>query len=264
MTKFTVLFFFLLCMCTVASLQAQDKKQPRENLVEEDPLPPDTGSKPKFVPRVGEKFDVVLNYGLPSSGAPAVAPMNNLGSSTVSLWFSFNKVLNERLAVKAMPGLTWTTLNFSVAQSTPRQFPTPDTALSPVRTPYTSDIFRLFYFELPLAVTLTAQRDAKQRPIVFFDIGASIGYRPFAASYERTYDTSTLTVAERFEPVPNVSRWRGTAFVRVVYRFIGLQLQYRFIDVFFNDAGYGANASKGGANGYPKLPPIELGVSIVL
>jgi hypothetical protein len=247
-----------------AAMHGQDKKTARENLVEEDPIPADTSTTPKFVPRVGEKFDLVFNYTIPVSGAPAIAPMNILNSGNVSFYLSFNRIINKHIALKAMPGMSWYTLNFSVPTSTARRFPTPDTTLSSARTPFTSDIIRSFFFELPLAFTYTIQRDIKERPYVFIDVGASIGYKPFGSAYDRTYDAGSLTITERFEPIPNTQRWRVAAFVRVVYRLIGLHLNYRFTDVFFTDQGYGANAAQGGTNPYPRIPQLELGLTIVL
>ncbi len=227
-------------------------------------------AKEQFEPKPGERFDLIFNFSFPIvPAAPSdqvPVSFNPFQSNTISLMFSYNFVLNRRITLRTFPGFTWYKLSFQQGDAS-KLFPSTATDITKLST-VTSETLRAFYLEFPLALSWVIERDEREKPLIYWDIGGSFGFiAPLIGTteYERIRGTDSQSITETFKPIPNFQTWRFTALTRIVYKFVGLHVQYRLNELFYTDKGYSSNnITEPGTNSYPTLPKLEVGITIVL
>jgi hypothetical protein len=217
---------------------------------------PDTSGQPgRFRPRGPEKFDLLFNYTFRVGGMAGYDTVPaNATSGSVFIGASYNVVLSPIWTIKLQGGLNSYSLNFD--QSSKKRFPTTADSL------FSEEKIRALYIEFPIALSYVLARDAEQgKRRSFIDLGVTFGYR-LQSWYETRRVVGNSGIFSQTDNYPGLAPFRMGAYVKAVYRFVGLYFYWRLTEVFQTNTTFIRRDRSEGT--YPKIGPFELGLSIVL
>jgi hypothetical protein len=205
--------------------------------------------------RSGDRFDVYFTRGFLLGGEfQDTVKFNSAFSGSTCLGVGFNLFITRALSLRVSPGINFYSVQFS--QPAEKKFPTDD------NSEFTYERVRTLYFELPLSVgqVISRKNDKIQ---VYLEGGAIVGYKITDNVRQfRAADNARIRIPQ----FPGINPWRGDVFAKLVYRFLALEVRYRFTR-FFTDAPFdtyynGTPAAPGSIR--PRIPGFEFAIGIVL
>lgn len=256
----------LLKMLVVLSpilMEAQTETEEKETQFEKITRTP-------FSTQNNQRFDILFTRGFLITRQDAAfdsVPVNAARSGTNVLALGFNIPLSYRFSVDIQPGIAFFRLYFFQREG--KLFP--DTIL------HESQKLRVSYLEMPVCIRTNlsfTEKDGKKIPVAFLQVGASAGLRMGSSYKTQTRDLNNVLTTSKYHFVEGLDPLRYTGFLRLVYKSLGINVLYRFNDVFLQGRTY--SYSRNGVNypvprndpasgkTYPRLGEFEFGLTVVL
>jgi len=198
-------------------------------------------------------------------GASAVdsVPLNGFGSGTFSIQVGIKKYLiAQRAGLRFSPGVSFTTYDYN--QTDLKRFPSiPDTLIS-----FEQERQNLTLLELPIGIFVDLNKDEDNDPRFFVEAGGYIGFLVGARYRSRYVDGNGLRIENRISRLQRLDseyeRLRYGIYARLGYKWASVYFGMRLTNVwdeFANDI-----TSPTGTTDYrnPSIPPMELGISLIL
>lgn len=250
--------WFLLGLLSWTTLLAQER---------DSVLSPQDIERPTFQADVGDPpqtIELLFNRSfLVGANRIDTVPLNTFNSGSYSLGLSFRIPLaNNLVGFRLAPSISWLRLVYN--QSANKTFPTLADTLGP---PLDRERHQLTALDLPVSFYYNITRDEDRDPRFFLEVGGYVGYL-IGANYKQRYDDSDIRVTNRLGQLQRLEgqfeRLRYGLFGRVGFKWISLYANYRLTRVFgeFTHPELRPRASDSFRN--PEIPPLELGVSILL
>ncbi|MCI4668605.1 MAG: hypothetical protein MRZ79_10765 [Bacteroidia bacterium] len=214
------------------------------------------------------RFSLVFARTLMLSGSsPDSVPINATGSGTYSIsgglkFFMYRDIVGLRFA----PGLSWTQITYESTNL--KTFPVIKDSTS---NSIDQERHTIVHGEASLSLFTNLTRDEDGDPIIFLEAGGNVGYIISANYRQRFTDDNGLRHKEKLRDLETVEDANGSrefvplkygVFGRVGYKWAALTFQYRLSDIFdeFTDDIFLPENKVGFKN--PKIPPIEIGLTI--
>jgi hypothetical protein len=271
MNLFKLIFLFLyICFGAYSALIAQlqdttsQTQRNRETQLEKITRTP-------FSTQNNQRFDFLFTRGfLINTDASEFdsVPVNAARSGTNTLAMGFNLPLSYRFSIDVQPGIAFFRLYFE--QRAEKRFPTDSAG-------YDYQKMRASYLELPVCLRINvgfSDKNGKRVPSSFIQLGGSAGFRVGSSYKFRFRDENDVLQTLKYHAVEGLEPLRYTAFGRFVYKSIGLNIMYRFNEVFTTNKGFGYTrnnityvAPRTDPNSnrlFPKMSDIEFGITIML
>ncbi len=257
-TRIGQVFFITLCFISSCVWGQVGDTSSSDTLV----TPKNTNKLMKY-----QRFDILLSRGFLLSEGPdaATAPINSARSGTSHLSLGFNLVLSHRLSIDLEPGFSFFRIYFSDGGE--KRFPVSDSA------GFSKEKLRIAYLDLPVCLRMNIAYEDEVTPIAFIQAGVGIGRR-IGSSYKfTTNDTKGNEYAMKSYKAEGLELYRLYALGRLIYKRIGVQVTYRFSDIFqqnlkTNSVSTGnipvPRTTNVGGVGYPRFANWEFGFSIII
>lgn len=264
-----ILICFLGWFSAIPMASAQQEKNPQSSGTDKETQFEKITRTP-FSTQNNQRFDILFTRGFLITRQDAAfdsVPLNAARSGTNVLSLGFNLPLSYRYSIDFQPGVAFFRLYFF--QRSGKTFP--DTIL------HESQKLRVSYLEFPMCfrtnLTFT-EKDGKKKPVAFFQIGGSAGLRLGSSYKMETRDANNVLTTGKYHFVEGLIPLRYTGFVRLVYKSLGINVMYRFNEVFDSSKSYGY--SRNGINynvpksdpvsgyKYPRIGEFEFGLTLVL
>lgn len=213
--------------------------------LEQDTLPP--------VQRKG-LFNFVFNRSfLLISDFRTDVPLNSAQSGTSSIGISFNKAFSPKWGFHFQP--TFKTLGLAFRNTMERSFPNdPDTTLAMQK-------YRMYYFATDNGLRYNFKRDEKNRPVIFVEIGISLGFL-VGNSEKKTKYFPKEKIKTKSSTIQDLNRWYSAVYLKANYRWLGLYANYRLTHIFLKSRTYRFDLNDN--RPYPIFPNVEFGFCIVI
>lgn len=204
--------------------------------------------------RSAEKFNIVFNRGfIVTQSSNDSVPVKGSASGTTFIGLSFNKLLSPRFAIQFQPGFSGYKF----------EFPAKPEKIFPTRgdTVYRYERLRFFYIDIPIGLRYNLVRDSRYRAVSFIEFGGSIGYH-IASSTKRSRMIGDQEIKEKLSGAGEVNKLRVCLYIKAHYRFLGIWINSRITNVYDPNKTYFTD--DGRVEKYPRLPSIEIGLSVTL
>ena len=218
-------------------------------------------NKPTDPPRTNS---LILTRGL-MLGASAVdsVPLNGFASGTFSLQIGIKKYLiGNSAGLRFSPGVSFTTYDYN--QTDIKRFPSiPDSVIN-----FERERQNLTFVELPIGIFVDFNHDEDGDTKFFVEAGGYIGYLLGARYQTRYSDGNGLRVDNQISRLQRLEseyqRLRYGIYARAGYKWASLYFGMRLTPVW--DEFANEITSPTGSTNYvnPTIPPMELGISIIL
>jgi hypothetical protein len=243
--------------------EKQEEKQNKETQFEKITRTP-------FSTQNSQRFDILFTRGFLITRQDAAfdsVPINAARSGTNVLAMGFNIPLSYRFSVDIQPGIAFFRLYFF--QRAEKTFP--DTIQ------HESQKLRVSYLELPICFRTNLsfiEKDGKKIPVAFIQAGVSAGLRMGSSYKMKTRDQNNVLVTSKLHFIEGLDPLRYAGFLRLVYKSLGINVLYRFNDVFLSGRTYSYDrngvsypvpkSDPAGSARYPKIGEFEFGITLVL
>lgn len=223
-----------------------------------------------FSTQNNQRFDILFTRGFLITRQDAAfdsVPINAARSGTNVLAMGFNIPLSYRFSVDVQPGVAFFRLYFF--QRAGKTFP--DTVN------HESQKLRISYFELPICFRTNlsfTEKEGKKIPVAFIQAGVSAGLRIGSSYKMKTRDENNILVTSKHHFIEGLDPLRYTGFLRLVYKSLGINVLYRFNDVFLSGRTYSYDrngvsysvpkSNPSGSALYPKIGEFEFGLTLML
>ncbi|MEM6261781.1 MAG: outer membrane beta-barrel protein [Bacteroidota bacterium] len=225
------------------------------------------------------RFDLVFQRSFLLGAADATFPMQSTsGSYFVGLGFKFG-FLNNKLGIRAQPGINWLRLNYSTNDDL-----FPESSILPQDSSQQNATFeiqrhRLTYFEVPLGIYFNISQDEDLNPKAFIEAGGFISYLFAEMLKEGTRANESAPLIRTKTPeiayIGSDQRLRYGLYARAGYRWFALFASLRLSDVFEpgavirNSADEAVVGTDGELLSVPQktedmVPQLQIGVTIFL
>jgi hypothetical protein len=271
MYKILILTCTLFCfsVSVLCAQQEEDKVQTDRERDKETQLEKIT--RTPFSTQNNQRFDFLFTRGfLINTNASDMdsVPVNAARSGTNTLAMGFNFPISPRVSIDVQPGIAFFRLYFE--QRDEKRFPTDSGG-------YEYQKMRASYLELPVCIRINVgftEKNEKRVPVSFIQLGGSAGLRVGSSYKFRFRDANEVQQTLKYHFVEGLEPLRYTVFGRFVYKSIGLNIMYRFNDIFTTKQGYGFTrndityrAPRTDPNStrlFPKMSDIEFGITIMI
>lgn len=262
--------FLLLISCASFSLLAQVNPPPPDpitqpDLNQADPMESMDAESVKVGDDRARNFSLVFNRGLMLTGAsPDTVPLNGNSSGSYSIGGGIRiPIIKDAVRLRVTPSISWT--HFTYDQTNLKTFPTVADSLP---QQLTLEKHTLMFGGLPVGVMINMSRDEDGDPRFFVEMGGYVGYL-LGANYKTRYkDSEGLRVKNKRRDLEGIEnefeRLRYGLYARAGYKWASLYFSFRLSDVFdeFTNPSLRPTSFEGYRN--PKIPPMEIGISVFL
>jgi hypothetical protein len=223
-----------------------------------------------FSTQNNQRFDILFTRGFLITRQDAAfdsVPVNAARSGTNVLSLGFNLPLSYRYSIDLQPGIAFFRMYFFQRQG--KTFP--DTLL------HESQKLRVSYLEMPVCFRTNlsfTEKDGKKKPVAFIQVGGSAGLRLGSSYKMETRDANNVLTTTKHHFVEGLIPLRYTGFVRLVYKSLGINVMYRFNEVFDSSRSYSyvrngvtyaiPKSDPAGGYRYPHIGEFEFGLTLVL
>jgi hypothetical protein len=191
-------------------------------------------------------------------------PLNGVGSGSYSIHGGIKINLARNIVgIRISPGVAWNRLAYS--QNDLKTFPTinDSLALTPERERHL-----LFYADLPISFYVNLSRDEDGDSKLFLEAGGYVSYL-LGASYKRkSPDGNDLTVIYLERNLQRLDEeWQALrygVFGRIGYKWASLYFGFRLSPLLDDFTNQGRQPNGSAAYQNPTIPPMELGLSLLL
>jgi hypothetical protein len=254
-----IITWILLGMFSCSWLLAQDTDSTAipETLPERPTFRSETGDAPQML-------QIIFNRGfILNGGSIDTMPLNTFNSGTYSLGVSYQKSFAKNtLGLRVAPSISWLRLAYN--QSDAKTFPTltDSTGIQLDRERH-----QMTSVDLPISIYVNITKDEDQDPRFFVELGGYVGYL-IGANYKARFDNNDIRYTTRLGRLQRLEgqfeRFRYGVFGRIGYKWVSLYAMMRLTPVFgeFTNEVIRPKPASGYRN--PEIPPIELGISLLL
>lgn len=210
-----------------------------------------------------ELYDFVIERGFVMNilKNDTAAPVDPARSGSLVLGAGFNFPFKNKFALLVQPGINWYKILFS--QNSQKQFPTDSGNF------FTYEKHRMVYLEAQLGFRYYVRQQKKNKVgaklSFFLDVGIEGGLLTSSSSKYRYNDSLTgKTTSVLVRKIDGVVPYRFAGYVRLGSGNIAAMMMYRFSDLYDTRKTYTVPGGGGKTMPFPTMPPLELGISIVI